>query len=98
MGMGTTQLVSTAIAGVNSLVLVALVAVWLRNYRTFESPLTLGLVAFGFVLLVENLVAVGFYFSTAELYAMGGGVGLTVAAMRALQLLALAFLAYVTLQ
>lgn len=98
MAMGPQLLVATALSALNALLLVALVVVWFRNYRTFESKLTLGLVAFGLTLLVENAVAVFFFFSATSLYAMGPGVATTVAVMRALQFVALAFLTYVSME
>jgi len=96
--MGPQLLVATALSALNALLLVALIGVWYRNYRTFESKLTLGLVAFGLTLLVENVVAVSFFFSATSLYAMGPGVGTTVVVMRALQFIALAFLTYVSME
>ncbi|MFC7176319.1 hypothetical protein [Halosegnis marinus] len=98
MAMGPQLLVATALSAANAVLLVVLLGVWYRNYRTFESRLTLGLVAFGLSLLVENAVAVYFFFSAASLYGMGGGVGTVVAVMRALQFVALAFLTYVSLE
>jgi len=98
MAMSTLQILATVLSGLNSLLLLALLAVWLRNYRTFASPMTLGLAAFAVVLLVENVVAIVFFFSTTALYAMSPAAGATVAGMRALQFLALGVLTYVTLQ
>lgn len=98
MAMGPQLLVATALSALNVLLLAALIGVWYRNYRTFESKLTLGLVAFGLTLLVENAVAVYFFFSTTSLYGMGPGVGTTVAVMRALQFVALAVLTYVSME
>jgi hypothetical protein len=92
MAMSTTLLAATALSGLNALLLVTLSVVWLRNYRTFESPLSLGLLAFALVLLLENGVAIYFFFSSSALYAMDPGVQTTVAAMRGLQFVALVFL------
>jgi hypothetical protein len=86
------------LAGVNAVILLVLSAVWVRNYRTFRSPLTLGLLAFGVVLLLENVMAVYFFFSMGSLYAMSPLVGEAVLMLRALQFLAVVFLAYVTVQ
>ena len=86
------------LAGVNAVILLVLSAVWVRNYRTFRSPLTLGLLAFGVVLLLENVMAVYFFFSMSSLYAMNPLVGEAVLVLRTLQFLAVAFLAYVTVQ
>ncbi len=90
LGMGVTVF--------NLVLLVALGVVWLRNYRTFHSPLLLGLVVFAVVLFVENTVAVYFYFSTGMLFAQGPFVQTAVAAMRSLQFVALGVLTWVTMQ
>jgi hypothetical protein len=49
------------------------------------------------VLLVENLVAIYFFFSMGMLYADSGAAQTTVLVMRALQVVALGFLTYVTM-
>lgn len=71
-------------------------AIWVRNYRTFRTPLVLGLIAFAGVLLVENLVAVYFVFSMNMLYAANPGVHRVVAVLRGLEFLAILILTYVT--
>jgi len=48
--------------------------------------------------LVENLMAVYFFFSMGSLYSMNPLVGEAVLVLRALQFLAVVFLAYVTVQ
>jgi len=99
MGLGLPTIVGIAIAALNSVLLAVLAAVWLRNYRQFESTMILGLVAFSVVLLVENLIAIGFFFSSMTmLYAMDSPVGLVVLGMRVLELVAIAFLTYATLE
>ncbi|WP_245575985.1 hypothetical protein [Haloplanus natans] len=70
----------------------------MANYCAFGTPLTLGLVAFAFVLAVENVVAIGFFLSSGMLYAADPGAQIAVLAMRALQFVALASLAYVTMR
>jgi hypothetical protein len=98
MAMETTQLIATALSGLNGVLLLVLVSVWFRNYQTFGSRLTLGLVAFALALLVENALAVYFFFSAEALYGMGSTVQMAVIAMRVLQFVALAFLTYVSLE
>jgi len=97
MAMGPWLTVATALAGLNALLLVSLSVVWLRNYRTFRSNLILGLLAFATVLLVENLLAIYYFFSMGMLYA-GPGAQQAVALLRGLQFVALLFLTYVTMQ
>ncbi|WP_265111054.1 hypothetical protein [Halosolutus halophilus] len=94
--MGPWMLVATVLSGVNVLLLSILTVIWVRNYRTFGSEMTAGLAVFGVVMLLENVVAIYFFFSTGMLYANSPGVQQSVAALRALQTVALAFLTYVT--
>ena len=96
--MGPWLTVATALAALNVVLLGALGVVWLRNYRTFRTNLILGLLAFVAVMLVENLLAVYFFFSTGMLYAGSPGVQGAVVVLRGLQFLALVFLTYVTMQ
>lgn len=98
MAMETTIQTASALAGVNILLLVALTAVWLNNYRTFKTPLVLGFVAFGVAMLAENALALYFFFTMQSLYSGDPGVQQAVLALRALQLVALGFLTYVTVQ
>ena len=99
MAMEQFRLVGVIIAGINSVLLLALLAVWIQNYREFRSNMVLGLVGFSAVLLVENLIGMFFFFqSMAMLYASDPFVGQIVVLMRVLELLAIAVLTYVTLQ
>ncbi len=98
MGMGAALAAAIALAVLNSVLLVALCAVWVRNYRVFQSNLTLGLLTFGVVLLVENLVAVAFFFGMGTLYSNGALVGQTVLVLHTLEFVALGVLTYVTMQ
>jgi len=96
--MTPTLSIASALSGLNIALLAALLVVWWRNYRQFGTPLTLGLVAFAVVLAVENVVAIGFFFSSGMLYAADQTAQMAVLTMRALQFVALAFLTYVTLR
>jgi hypothetical protein len=87
---------AVGLAAVNLALLSVLIAVWLYNYRTFRSPMLLGLLSFGFVLAVENVVAIAAYVSTEMIYAGGNTAMYTVVALRALQFVALVFLTTVT--
>ena len=97
METSTALMVATSLSGLTLLLLAVLTAVWVRNYRTFESRLTLGLVAFSTVLLVENAVAIYFFFSTAMLYSSDPTVQLSIIALRSLQLVAVTLLTAVTM-
>jgi len=96
--MGPWLLVATGLSAVNAVFLGALTVVWIRNYRTFGSGMTAGLAAFAVTLLLENAVAIYFFFSMGMLYAGTPGVQRAVALLRLLQTVALAFLTYVTVK
>jgi hypothetical protein len=98
MAMNTTIMAASVFAGINVLLLGALSVVWLRNYRTFKSPLVLGLLAFAVVMLIENAIAVYFFFSMGMLYSGSPGAHQTILVLRVLQFVAITFLTYVTLK
>lgn len=90
--------VASTLSALNVVLLLALLVVWGRNYRAFRTPLTLGLLGFAVVLLVENLVALFFFFDMGMLYAGSTLAQSTVLAMRALQFVALVFLTVVSMR
>jgi hypothetical protein len=96
--MGLWIAVASALAAINAALLAALTTVWLRNYRAFRTGLVAGLVVFGAVMLIENAVAIYYFFSMQMLYSGDPGVQRAVAVLRALQALALGFLTYVTVK
>jgi hypothetical protein len=98
-GMTPYLAAAAALSGLNLVLLVALAVVWARNYRTFRTPMTLGLLGFAVVLAVENAVALGFFLSPmAMLYADAQLAQLAVLLMRLLQAVALALLTYVSMR
>lgn len=91
-----------AVTVLNVVILAGLVAVWIRSYWTFRARHTLGLLTFGGVLLVQNVLAVYLYtfdpdftawMMKAEPTSMLGMAGLAF-----LQLAAFLFLGRVTWQ
>lgn len=98
MAMSTTLTIATALSGLSILLLAVLTAVWVNNYRTFRSTLTLGLIGFAVGLLLENALAIYFFFSMAMLYSGDETVQMVILALRALQLIAIGFLTYVTVK
>jgi len=98
MAMSTAITVASALAGVNLLLLAALAVIWLRNYRTFRTPLILGLLAFDVAMAAENALAIYFFFSMGMLYSGDPGVQSAVVVLRGLQFVALVFLTWVTMQ
>ena len=98
MAMSNTILMASAMAAVNVLLLGTLTVVWIRSYRTLGSSMIAGLVAFGAVMLAENAAALYFFFSMNMLYSMDAGVQQVMMVLRALQMVALVFLTYVTVK
>ena len=82
-------------AAVNVVLLVGLIAIWVRTYREVRAPMTLGSIVFASFLLAENAVALYFYFNAPAMPT------LAVEVMMLLQILeagGIAVLAYVTWQ
>jgi hypothetical protein len=96
--MDTNLMVAAGLSGISVALLLGLLAVWVRNYRTFRTGLTLGLIAFGSVLLLENVLAIYFFFSTGMLYSGDPLAQRALLSLRALQVIALTFLTYVTMK
>ncbi|MFB6107790.1 MAG: hypothetical protein ABEJ82_02970 [Haloplanus sp.] len=98
MAMDTTIVAATALSGLSILLLCGLSYVWVRNYLTFRTSLSLGLVAFALILLAENALAIYFFLSTSMLYSGDPVAQRAILLLRTLQLLALGFLTYVTMK
>jgi hypothetical protein len=92
--------VSRAAMGVNVVLLFALCAVWARNYRQIRSKHTLGLLVFGLLLLGENALGLYLFLVHGQLTAWFSGlpqIAITsLLALRVLETVAIAFLAWVT--
>lgn len=103
-GLATPVLMSRAItvasvfSGASVLLLLVLTTVWVRNYRTVRSPLVLGLVVFGAVLLAENGLVLYCFFTMQPLYAVEPTIQRVLATIRGLQAVALLALTYSTIQ
>jgi hypothetical protein len=95
--MNSIQLAS-GLAVVNILLLAVLVAVWARSYLKFRTSLVLGLLAFALVMLAENAVAIYYFFGMKMFYSGDPAVQQAVLVLRALQLVALVFLTWVTVK
>lgn len=99
MAMGLPATGGMVLTAVNAILLLVLVGVWVRNYREFRSTMVLGLVGFGSVLLLENLVGLYFFFgSMTSLYGSDPVVGMVLLGMRGLQFVAIVFLTYATVK
>ena len=91
--------VAAALSAVTVALLLVLIAVWGRSYRSVRTPLALGLVLFSVVLLAENSVALYFYFlADAMFYVDEPEIATLIAVQRGLQLLAVGAFAYVSLR
>lgn len=98
MSITTEVTIATAFSGGNLVILGILTYVWLQNYRELRSTLTLGLLLFSVVLLLENLVVVYFFFAEEMLYGYEPIVHQVMLALRALQFFALLSLVLVTMK
>jgi len=98
MAMAPMITAAVAIAGINTVLLLPLVGVWIRNYRTFGTGLVGGLVLFALAMLAENAMAIYFFFSMASFYSGDPGVQKVVLVLRGLQFVAIASLSYTTLR
>jgi hypothetical protein len=98
MAMEPLMQAASALSGLNILLLVALTVVWLRNYRTFGTSLVLGQLAFAIAMLLENAVALYFFFSMQSFYSGDAHVQQAVLVLRAIQLVAIGVLTYVTMK
>ncbi|WP_435319443.1 hypothetical protein [Haloarchaeobius sp. TZWSO28] len=89
-------------AGVNAVLLLALGWVWLGNYRSHGARHTLGLLVFAAFLLVENALWLYFYLLHPAFIgwfeAAGTDVQVGVTLLCGLELVALAFMAHLTLR
>jgi hypothetical protein len=91
-----------AVTVLNFLLLVGLGTVWVRNHVEFRSKHTLGLSAFAGFLLVENTIALYVYYLDPDLVrwfetAVPPLAGRAMFGIRACETVALAFLAWVTI-
>jgi hypothetical protein len=94
----TLAALATLLAGANVVILAVLGGIWIQNYRTFRTGLTLGLVLFAAVMLVENVAAIYSFFEWGALYADSQFAKQYITGLRGLQIVALSSIAYVTWQ
>ena len=94
--------VARAAAGLNVVILGALGVVWLRGYREHGASHTLGLLVFAAFLFVENLLWIYLYVVHPGFIGWfvnaSGDVQMGVTMLCGLELVALGFLARITLQ
>ena len=63
--------VSSVISMINTVILVALLAVYANIYRKTGATFTIGLMVFAGMLMLHNIIAVYGYFAMAPLYSAG---------------------------
>ena len=56
--------------GLNSLLLIVLLNMYLQNYRALKSAAGVGLMVFAGLLLIQNLVGIYLHLTTGEFYAL----------------------------
>jgi len=56
-----------AAAAINVVLLIGLIAIWVRNYREIRAPMTLGSIVFATLLLAENAVALYTYLNPPQM-------------------------------
>ncbi|MDE1765596.1 MAG: hypothetical protein KGI27_04870 [Thaumarchaeota archaeon] len=67
--MEPVMIASTAVSGINMIVLGILIGVFAKIYSKTKAQLPLGMVFFAGLLFIHNLIGVYAYFSMTELYA-----------------------------
>ena len=103
IGPGSPWLTAASAATViNILLLLVLIGIWGRNYRTFKSKHALGLVIFGVFLLAQNVLTFNYYVLNSQVAAYLAAedpiAGRAMMFVALLQTLALVFLTWVTLE
>jgi hypothetical protein len=98
--MGIWLTAAAAATALNVLLLVVLVAIWVRNYSDFRTKHTLGFAIFGLMLLAENALAFYYYVldpNVATLLNSAAPIaGRAMMFVQVLELLGLLFLTWVT--
>lgn len=92
--METELTLTFAFEALGSILLLALLFVYYRNYKSMKAKFTLGLLVFALLLLVQNLVGMYYRFSMMGFYnpEAAGGVAL----IRGIEVVALAVLLYIS--
>ncbi len=83
-----------AFEAISSLLLLALLRVYYRNYRLIKAKFTLGLLVFAALLLLQNLVGIYYRFTMMNFYNLEATEG--VAIIRGIEVVALAVLLYIS--
>jgi hypothetical protein len=95
MALGPLWMIDLVLAAASLAILVALLYVYGTNFRSVRSPLSLGLIIFAVLFLVENAAAMYFYVIWAD-SDFGAPVAMPMLALNAVELVGLATLFYVS--
>ena len=95
MALGTFWTIDIILAAASIAVLVALLYIYVGNFRSLRSPLSLGLVLFAALFLFENLAAVFFYVAMND-SGQDASVAVPMMALNAAELVGFATLFYVS--
>ena len=88
-------MIDLVLAGASIAVLIGLLYVYGTNFRTLRTPLSIGLIVFAGLFLVENLAAMYFYISLNN-SGFGAPVAMPMLALNVVQLLGFSTLFYVS--
>jgi len=95
VALGTLWMIDLVLAGASIVILVALLYIYSSNFRTLRAPLSLGLIVFAGLFLLENLAAIYFYVTMSET-GLGASVAMPMLALNAVELIGFATLFYVS--
>ena len=79
---------------VGSILLLALMLIYYRNYRAMKAKFTLGLLVFALLLFIQNVVGMYYRFTMMDFYSPQATAG--VALIRGIEVAALAVLLYIS--
>ena len=88
-------MIDLVLAAASIAVLIGLLYIYGTNFRTLRAPLSIGLIVFAVLFLVENLAAMYFYVSLND-SGVGAPVALPMFALNVVQLLGFSTLFYVS--
>jgi len=99
MAIGTLWMIDLVLASASIIVLVVLLYLYRANFRSLRSPLSLGLILFAALFLLENLAAIYFYFAWNESLSntgYGASVAMPMLLLNAVELVAFSTLLLVS--
>lgn len=95
MALGMLWMIDLVLAAASVGVLVGLLYLYGSNFRSVRSPLSLGLIVFAVLFLIENVAAMYFYIAMNDI-GLGASVAMPMLALNAVELTGFATLFYVS--